>query len=105
MARRMGDVVQLIYNIYHPTTSMQLFEFTIVFGVVMMALAQLPSFHSLRYINLASLLCSLGYSLCAVAGCIYTGQSLSELSSHRSSSALVANLWFFILHFVETSKQ
>lgn len=75
------DGVQLIYNVFHSTDSMQLYEFTIIFGVLVMALSQIPSFHSLRYINLASLLCSLAYSLCAVGGCIYAGRSI--LSSIR----------------------
>lgn len=65
--------VQLIYRVFRPDGTMQLFEFTVIFGIVMMVLSQLPSFHSLRYINLVSLLCSLGYSFCAVGGCIYAG--------------------------------
>lgn len=57
---------------------MQLYVFTIIFGMVMAVFSQLPSFHSLRYINLLSLLCSLGYSLSAVGGCIYAGGLLEN---------------------------
>ncbi|KAG0629440.1 hypothetical protein M758_1G103800 [Ceratodon purpureus] len=70
-----GQSMKLVYRVFHPNGRMQLFEFTVIFGIVMMVLSQLPSFHSLRYINLVSLLCSLGYSLCAVGGCIYAGHS------------------------------
>lgn len=66
-------VVQFIYRIYNPTGGTQLYEFIAFFGVVMLLLSQLPSFHSLRYINMVSLFCCLGYSLCAVGGCIYAG--------------------------------
>ncbi|KAL9256477.1 GABA transporter 1-like protein [Drosera capensis] len=34
---------------------MKLYEFTIIFGAAMLVLAQLPSFHSLRHLNLLSL--------------------------------------------------
>ncbi|XP_024372214.1 GABA transporter 1 isoform X2 [Physcomitrium patens] len=70
-----GQSMKLIYKVFHPNGSMQLYVFTIIFGMVMAVFSQLPSFHSLRYINLLSLLCSLGYSLSAVGGCIYAGHS------------------------------
>lgn len=41
----------------------------------MLILAQIPSFHSLRHINLISLVLSLAYSACATAGSIYIGSS------------------------------
>lgn len=41
----------------------------------MLILAQIPSFHSLRHINLVSLVLSLAYSACAAAGSIYIGSS------------------------------
>eukprot|EP01018_Ginkgo_biloba_P004409 Gb_41062 [translate_table: standard] len=44
-------------------------------ALVMILLSQLPSFHSLRYISLASLLLSLAYSLCVVIACIHAGYS------------------------------
>ncbi|KAK9158783.1 hypothetical protein Scep_005357 [Stephania cephalantha] len=42
---------------------------------LLLILAQLPSFHSLRHINLVSLVLCLAYSLCATAGSIYLGNS------------------------------
>lgn len=40
----------------------------------MLILAQLPSFHSLRHINLISLLLCLAYSAAATAASIYIGK-------------------------------
>jgi hypothetical protein len=79
----------LVYRVFSPHGSMELFVFTIIFGIVTMVLSQLPSFHSLRYINLGSLLCSLGYSLCAVGGCIHAGGlSLPSPASRNRSRFL-----------------
>jgi hypothetical protein len=39
----------------------------------MLIMAQMPSFHSLRHINLVSLVLCISYSLCATAGSIYAG--------------------------------
>ncbi|KAH9542608.1 hypothetical protein CY35_13G016000 [Sphagnum magellanicum] len=70
-----GESMQIIYQIYKPNGSMQLYEFIIIFGILMLLISQLPSFHSLRHINLASLVCCLGFSLCVVGGSIYVGHS------------------------------
>jgi hypothetical protein len=74
-----GESMQIIYLIYKPNGSMQLYEFIIIFGILMLILSQLPSFHSLRYINLASLVCCLGFSLCVVGGSIYVGRYRQDL--------------------------
>ncbi|KAK7308946.1 hypothetical protein RJT34_05299 [Clitoria ternatea] len=42
---------------------------------IMIVLSQLPTFHSLRHINLCSLLLSLGYSALVVGACIHAGTS------------------------------
>jgi drug/metabolite transporter (DMT)-like permease len=70
---------QIIYQIYKPNGSMQLYEFIIIFGILMLILSQLPSFHSLRHINLASLVFCLGFSLCVVGGSIYVGRNRQDL--------------------------
>lgn len=70
-----GQSLQFIYVLFKPDGSMFLYEFVIIAGVLMLVLAQIPSFHSLRHINLASLILSLAYSICAVAGSIYIGKS------------------------------
>uniref|UniRef100_A0A0D9V7Z5 Amino acid transporter transmembrane domain-containing protein n=1 Tax=Leersia perrieri TaxID=77586 RepID=A0A0D9V7Z5_9ORYZ len=68
-----GQSMKAIYLIANPGGTIKLYVFVAIFGVFMMILAQLPSFHSLRHVNLISLVLCLAYSLCAVAGCIYFG--------------------------------
>ena len=53
---------------------MQLYQFVSIFGVSMLVFAQIPSFHSLRHINLVSLVLCLAYSACATSGSIYIGK-------------------------------
>uniref|UniRef100_A0A0D6QRI8 Amino acid transporter transmembrane domain-containing protein n=1 Tax=Araucaria cunninghamii TaxID=56994 RepID=A0A0D6QRI8_ARACU len=68
-----GQTLKFIYIIYHPDGSMKLYEFVICFGGLMLILGQMPSFHSLRHINLVSFILCLAYSLCAVVGSIHAG--------------------------------
>lgn len=70
-----GQSMKAIYLIANPGGTIKLYVFVAIFGVFLMTLAQLPSFHSLRHVNLISLMLCLSYSLCAVAGCIYLGNS------------------------------
>ncbi|KAM1645132.1 hypothetical protein ACFX1T_006608 [Malus domestica] len=66
---------------------MKLYEFVIIFGCLMLVLAQIPSFHSLRHINLVSvLILCLAYSACTTAACIYIGNNiLAPLRNRRHS--------------------
>ncbi|GFP98035.1 gaba transporter 1 [Phtheirospermum japonicum] len=66
-----GQCMKAIYLLSRPDGNMKLYEFVIIFGGLMLILAQIPSFHSLRHINLVSLLLCLAYSACATAGSIY----------------------------------
>ncbi|KAL6840290.1 hypothetical protein ACP4OV_030100 [Aristida adscensionis] len=70
-----GQSMKAIYLIAKPGGTINLYVFVVIFGVFMMMLAQLPSFHSLRHVNLISLLLCLAYSFCTVAGCMYLGTS------------------------------
>eukprot|EP00253_Pinus_taeda_P000834 PITA_00834 len=70
-----GQSLKFIYLIYHPNGDMKLYEFIILFGIVMLFLSQMPSFHSLRHMNLLSLIMGLLYSLCVVGGSIHAGHS------------------------------
>lgn len=70
-----GQCMKAIYLLSEPNGSMKLYEFVIIFGFLMLILAQIPSFHSLRHINLISLILCLAYSACATAGSIYIGNS------------------------------
>jgi len=67
------DEMQAIYLLSNPNGTMKLYEFVIIFGCFMLILAQIPSFHSLRHINLLSLILCLAYSAGATAGSIYIG--------------------------------
>ncbi|RVW69631.1 GABA transporter 1 [Vitis vinifera] len=66
---------QFIYLLSRPNGTMQLYQFVIISGVLMLVLAQIPSFHSLRHIKLVSLVLCLSYSASATAGSIYIGHS------------------------------
>ncbi|TYH20569.1 hypothetical protein ES288_A05G440300v1 [Gossypium darwinii] len=70
-----GQSLKFIYLLYNPSGKMQLYQFITIFGTVPLFLAQIPSFHSLRHISLASLLLVLAYSACIVAGSIHIGNS------------------------------
>ncbi|KAL6967082.1 Sodium- and chloride-dependent GABA transporter 1 [Sarracenia purpurea var. burkii] len=70
-----GQCMKAIYLLSNPNGSMKLYEFIIIFGSLMLILAQIPSFHSLRHINLVSLVLCLAYSACATSGSVYIGRS------------------------------
>ncbi|XP_073143395.1 GABA transporter 1 [Henckelia pumila] len=70
-----GQCLKTIYVLSSPDGNMKLYQFVIIFGGLMLILAQVPSFHSLRHINMVSLVLSLVYSACATAGSIYIGSS------------------------------
>jgi len=68
-----GSAVKLIYKGANANGSIPLAEFVAMFGAVMILLSQLPSFHSLRYINLVSVILCLIYSLAATVGSVLAG--------------------------------
>ncbi|XP_044504666.1 GABA transporter 1-like [Mangifera indica] len=70
-----GQCIKAIYLLVEPNGTIKLYEFVVIFGCLMLFLAQIPSFHSLRHINLISLVLCLAYSACATAGSIYIGNS------------------------------
>ncbi|KAL3752373.1 hypothetical protein ACJRO7_013083 [Eucalyptus globulus] len=70
-----GECLKTIYLLSKPDGTMKLYEFVIIFGCLMLVLVQVPSFHSLRHINMVSLVLSLLYSACATGGSIYIGLS------------------------------
>ncbi|CAN1252505.1 GABA transporter 1 [Linum perenne] len=75
-----GQCMKAIYLLSNPNGKLKLYLFITIFGCFMLTLAQIPSFHSLRHINLISLLLTLAYSACATAAAVHIGH-------HRSSSA------------------
>ncbi|KAL2324906.1 hypothetical protein Fmac_023964 [Flemingia macrophylla] len=70
-----GKSLKFIYQLYNPDGAMKLYQFIIICGVVTLILAQLPSFHSLRHVNLISLILSVLYATCVAVGSIYIGHS------------------------------
>ncbi|CAO2814657.1 unnamed protein product [Amaranthus hypochondriacus] len=70
-----GQCIKAIYILFNPNGGIKLYEFIMMFGGLMLILAQLPSFHSLRHINLISLLLCLAYSAAATAASIYIGHT------------------------------
>jgi hypothetical protein len=67
---------QIMYSSLVPNGPLKLYHFIIIVAVVLAFLSQLPSFHSLRHINFASLLLSLGYTVLVSAACIRAGMLL-----------------------------
>lgn len=70
-----GQCLEIVYSSLSPHGSLKLYEFIAMVTVVMIVLSQLPTFHSLRHINLVSLLLSLGYTFLVVGACIHAGTS------------------------------
>ncbi|KAK4843238.1 hypothetical protein QYF36_005712 [Acer negundo] len=91
-----GECLQIMYSDLSPNGSLKLYEFIAMVTVVMIVLSQLPSFHSLRHINFASLLLSLGYTFLVVGACIKAGFSQNApprdytLESSKSSKVFSA---------------
>ncbi|XP_015896372.2 probable GABA transporter 2 isoform X1 [Ziziphus jujuba] len=88
-----GQCLQIMYSELSPNGSLKLYDFIAMVTAVMIILSQLPTFHSLRHINLASLLLSLGYTFLVVGACINAGVSKNgpprDYSLESSKSARV----------------
>ncbi|KAH6784117.1 Transmembrane amino acid transporter family protein [Perilla frutescens var. hirtella] len=70
-----GQSLKYIYLLSRPNGSMQLYEFIAMFGGFTLIMAQMPSFHSLRHINLVSLILCLAYCATTTAGAVHIGHS------------------------------
>ncbi|KAL4599696.1 hypothetical protein ACB092_11G144700 [Castanea dentata] len=89
-----GQSLKAIYLLSSPKGTMQLYQFVSIFGVLMLVLAQIPSFHSLRHINLVSLVLCLAYSACATSGSIYIGYSKNAPTKDYSINGSAQNCVF-----------
>jgi hypothetical protein len=67
--------MQAIDLLVNGTTKITLTEYIIVFGAANLIIAQFPHFHSIRFINQSSTICTLSFSLIAVVMSIYAGRS------------------------------
>ncbi|KAJ8451151.1 hypothetical protein Cgig2_026960 [Carnegiea gigantea] len=85
----------ITYSSIMPNGTLKLYHLIAMVTVVMIALSQFPSFHSLRHINLVSLLLSLGYTFLIVAACIHAATSKNapprDYSLESSQAARVFN--------------
>ncbi|XP_027362156.1 probable GABA transporter 2 [Abrus precatorius] len=70
-----GQCLEILYSSISPHGSLKLYHFIAMVTVIMIVLSQLPTFHSLRHINLCSLVLSLGYTALVVGACIHAGMS------------------------------
>ncbi|XP_010278251.1 PREDICTED: GABA transporter 1-like [Nelumbo nucifera] len=95
-----GQCMKTIYQISTPDGSMKLYQFVVIFGCFMLLLAQVPSFHSLRHINLISLVLCLAYSTCATAGSIYIGDSSKGPTKDYSLNSDGTNRLFGIFNAI-----
>lgn len=75
-----------MYSSLYPQGTLKLYEFIAMVTAVMMVLSQLPSFHSLRHINFASLILSLGYTFLVVGACINLGIMIITLAKKQQTT-------------------
>ncbi|KAL9296836.1 hypothetical protein ACSQ67_022732 [Phaseolus vulgaris] len=88
-----GQCMKAIYLLSNPNGTMKLYEFVIIFGCFMLILAQIPSFHSLRHINLVSLILCLAYSAGATVGSTYIGDTENRLFGIFNAIAIIATTY------------
>ncbi|KAM0846764.1 hypothetical protein ACQ4PT_055461 [Festuca glaucescens] len=82
-----ANCVEILYSSLTTDGPLKLYHFILLIAVVLAILSQMPSFHSLRYINLGSLLLSLGYTMLLSAACIRAGLSSDAPTKDYSLSA------------------
>ncbi|KAJ6317372.1 hypothetical protein OIU76_013000 [Salix suchowensis] len=86
-----GQSLKFIYLLSTPKGSIQLYGFVSIFGILMLVLAQIPSFHSLRHISLVSLVLALAYSACTTAGSVHIGNSKNAPPKNYSIDGIMQN--------------
>ncbi|KAH0761338.1 hypothetical protein KY290_017411 [Solanum tuberosum] len=95
-----GQSLKFIYLLSRPNGSMQLYQFIIICGGLTLVMAQLPSFHSLRHINLVSLILCLIYCACTTAGSIHIGHSNEAPERDYSITGVGINRIFGIFNAI-----
>ncbi|KAI5059436.1 hypothetical protein GOP47_0025755 [Adiantum capillus-veneris] len=73
---------------------LRLYYYTATFGAFALVLSQLPSFHSLRFFNLLSMLLCLGFSICTVGASIIAGLSAKSPPKDYSVHGSPLNVMF-----------
>ena len=64
-----------MYSSLSPDGTLKLYHFIMIVAVVLALFSQMPSFHSLRHIDLGSLLLCFGYTFLVSGACIRAGTS------------------------------
>ncbi|XP_066364644.1 probable GABA transporter 2 [Miscanthus floridulus] len=82
-----ADCLKIMYSDLAPHGPLKLYHFIVIVAVVLAFLSQLPSFHSLRHINLGSLILSFAYTILVSAACIRAGASSDPPAKHYSLSS------------------
>eukprot|EP00250_Pteridium_aquilinum_P007363 c17099_g1_i1 orf=657-2108(-) len=77
---------------------LSLYQFTIVFGCLHMLLSQLPNLHSLRHLNLLSLLASISYCVLIIYGCVSAGLSHDVPEQNYSISGSLSQKVFGVFN-------
>ncbi|GFP90991.1 gaba transporter 1 [Phtheirospermum japonicum] len=95
-----GQTLKFIYSVSTPDGSMQLYQFIVVYGGLTLIMAQIPSFHSLRHINLVSLVLCLAYSVCTTVASIYIGHSKNKLKKDYTISGVGVNRVFGVFNAI-----
>ncbi|KAF6146796.1 hypothetical protein GIB67_007510 [Kingdonia uniflora] len=95
-----GQSLKFIYLLWNSPGTMKLYEFVAIVGILMLVLAQIPSFHSLRHINLISLVLCLTYSACTAGGSIYIGNSSKAPPKDYSVNADKADRMFGVYNAI-----
>ncbi|KAK9690128.1 hypothetical protein RND81_09G106800 [Saponaria officinalis] len=95
-----GQSFKTIYLLLNSSGTLKLYNFVIIFGGLMLILAQLPSFHSLRHINLISLFLCLAYSASATAASIYIGRTSKGLMKDYSLEGNTEDRLFGIFNVI-----
>ncbi|XP_022145892.1 probable GABA transporter 2 [Momordica charantia] len=70
-----GECMELMYWRLYPKGELKLYHFIAMVSVGMIMISQIPTFHSLRHINFASLLLSLAYTFFIASASILAGTS------------------------------
>ncbi|MCO5573901.1 hypothetical protein L7F22_027676 [Adiantum nelumboides] len=86
-----GQTMKEMYYTYNENGALELYEFIVVFGMLVLLLSQIPTMHSLRHFNMVSILLCFGYSLCAFIGSLIAA-GFSEIPPTRDYKVLGTEL-------------
>jgi hypothetical protein len=86
-----------MYSSLAPDGPLKLYHFIIIVAVVLSLFSQMPSFHSLRYINLGSLLLAFGYTILVSGACIRAGTLINTNDHTPPRYSFLKRITFIVL--------